>query len=239
MSLPAARLHCRVNGRSRDCRLLAVERVHMTSDSNGTQPNPVPASGPIAASLVSIFGEVHTDRLALRRPREEDGPAMFRVHGDPETNRYNPAGPHRDLAQSEEILRTWLRQWADDGFGYWAVALPHSLEVVGFSGIRRQFLYDREVLNLYYRFMPSAWGLGYATEVAQAAVHLARAHLPMLPVIARTRPGNIPSIRTAERAGLSRRSDLDTNEHIIFALGWPPAEETDLSERLILRAPML
>jgi len=38
-------------------------------------------------------------------------------------------------------------------------------------------------------------------------------------VIARTRPTNIASIRTAERAGLVRRPDLDT-EHIVFALGW-------------------
>ena len=79
------------------------------------------------------------------------------------------------------------------------------------------------MLNLYYRFTPGAWGQGYATELARTAVTLARKYLPQWPVVARTRAKNIPSIRTAERAGLIRRPDLDT-EHIIFALGWPSGE---------------
>jgi len=80
---------------------------------------------------------------------------------------------------------------------------------------------DRDVLNLYYRLRPDAWGRGYATEVARTAVGLARSYMPHLPVIARTRLANIASIRTTERAGLVRRPDLDT-EHIVFALGWTP-----------------
>jgi hypothetical protein len=31
---------------------------------------------------------------------------------------------------------------------------------------------------------------------------------------------NIASARTAERAGLVRRPDLDDEEHLVFALGW-------------------
>lgn len=80
------------------------------------------------------------------------------------------------------------------------------------------------MLNLYYRLTPGVWGQGYATELARTAVILARTYLPQLPVVARIRPANIPSIRTAERAGLQRRPDLDTEnmdtEHSIFALGW-------------------
>lgn len=74
-------------------------------------------------------------------------------------------------------------------------------------------------MNLYYRFTPSAWGQGYATELARTAVALAQTHFPHWPVIARTRAGNIASMRVAERAGLARRPDLDT-EHIVYALGW-------------------
>ncbi len=80
------------------------------------------------------------------------------------------------------------------------------------------------MLNLYYRFTPSAWGKGYATELARTAVALAREHLPQWPVIALTRVENTASIRTAERAGLLRRSDLDT-EHVVFALGWAPLDD--------------
>jgi RimJ/RimL family protein N-acetyltransferase len=149
---------------------------------------------------------------------------MFRVHGDPATNRYNPAGPDPDLAASEEALRDWIERWREDGYGYWAVAVAPATAIVGFGGVRRFSWRGREALNLYYRLAPAVWDHGYATELAQAAVGLARAHLPHLPVIARTRPANLASIRVAERAGLARRPDLDTPEHLVFALGWPPPE---------------
>lgn len=180
-----------------------------------------PAVSPLTVTeLAHVFAAVRTDRLCLRRPDAGDGPAMFRVHGDPETNQYNPAGPDPDLAASEAKLHVWLQQWHEDGYGYWAVAVPPATTVMGFGGVRRITWRNREVLNLYYRLLPAVWGCGYATELAQTAVHLAQAYLPQHPIIACTRPANLASQRTAERSGLLRHPDLDTTEHFVFALGW-------------------
>jgi [ribosomal protein S5]-alanine N-acetyltransferase len=179
---------------------------------------------PSPKDLATIFNEICTERLMLRRPRPTDGTAMFAIHGDPATNQYNPNGPDPDLATSEETLRFWCQHWKEYGFGYWAVTIPQSANIIGFGGVRHLVWRDRDVLNLYYRFTPSSWGQGYATELAQAAVALARKHLSQWPVIARTRTENIASIRTAERAGLLRRPDLDT-EHIVFAHGWSPSDD--------------
>ena len=173
---------------------------------------------PEADHLARIFDEVTTSQLVLRRLRVGDGPALFAVHGDTATNLHNPAGPHPDLATSEEMLRQCLQHWQVFGFGYWAVTLAQEENVIGFGGIEHLHWQHRDVLNLYYRFTPGAWGQGYATELARAAVALGREHLSQWPIVARTRTPNIASIRTAERAGLVRRPDLDT-EHIVFALG--------------------
>ncbi len=97
-------------------------------------------------------------------------------------------------------------------------------QILGFGGVSRLVWRDRDVLNLYYRFTPTAWGQGYATELAQMAVTLARKYLPVWPIIACTRAKNMASIRTAERAGLVRRPDLDT-QHVVFALGWAPLDD--------------
>ncbi|HLJ80275.1 MAG TPA: GNAT family N-acetyltransferase [Ktedonobacterales bacterium] len=175
---------------------------------------------PLPTELAAVFSLVRTERLVLRQPTSDDGAAMFAIHGDPQTNQYNPAGPDPDLATSEEALHEWLRQWDEEGFGYWAVTLPMDGAVIGFGGVRSIRWRDRDILNLYYRFTPSAWGHGYATETARAAVELAWTHIPALPIVARVRAVNVPSVRTAERAGLLRRPDLDTQEHLVFALGW-------------------
>jgi RimJ/RimL family protein N-acetyltransferase len=171
------------------------------------------------AQLASIFDEIHTERLLLRRPLAEDAVAMFAIHGDPATHKYAPNGPDPDFATSEKELHDWMQQWQDEGYGYWAVTVPTTNQIIGFGGVRRLRRYERDVLNLYYRFTPSTWGHGYATEMAVKAVALARKYLPHLPVIARVRPGNLASMRVAEHVGLVRRADLDT-EYVVFALGW-------------------
>jgi RimJ/RimL family protein N-acetyltransferase len=195
-----------------------TQRHHLSISTTGDKlPQPV--------DLATIWNVVTTERLVLRRLQSTDGPAMFAVHGDPETYHYSPAAPHPDLATSEEMLRACMHDWETSGFGYWAVTLARGAEkIIGFGGVEHRVWREREVLNLYYRFTPSAWGQGYATELARTAVSLARTYLPQWPVIARTRANNLPSIRTAERAGLRRRPDLDT-EHVVFALGWTPPED--------------
>lgn len=197
----------------------------MSDDDTGERHQPLRTpQGDVAdiATLAAIFGLVHTARLALRRVRLDDGPALFAIDGDPAAHRYSPAGPALDLGEANERLREWMRRWEVYGFGYWAVSLSPAHDIIGFGGVQRMLWREHDALNLYYRFTPSAWGHGYATEMARMAVALARAQLPSLPVIALVRPANIPSLRTAERAGLAHRPDLDA-EHSVFALGWPPA----------------
>lgn len=189
------------------------------------------SSLPLTTDLAAIWNRVPTERLMLRRLQPTDGPAMFAVHGDPETYHYSPATPHPDVATSEEMLRACLHEWETYGFGYWAVTLAQEEEnIIGFGGIEHRVWRERDILNLYYRFTPRAWGQGYATEMARMAVSLAQTSLPQWPIVARTRANNLPSIRTAERAGLLRRPDLDT-EHVIFALGWPPLGDPGVSLR--------
>lgn len=186
------------------------------------------SSIPSATDLAVIWNSVTTARLVLRRLQPTDGPAMFAIHGDSATYHYSPAAPHPDLATSEEMLRGCLYDWETSGFGYWAVTFRQEEKIIGFGGVEHRVWRERDVLNLYYRFTPSAWGQGYATELARTAVSLARTYLPQWPVVARTRANNIPSIRTAERAGLVRRPDLDT-EHVVFALGWVPIGDPRIS----------
>ena len=203
---------------------MTERNTHMRNDDTHNHDQSIATTNdgiPSPVALMTIFSEVHTERLILRRLRDDDGPAMFAVHGDLETNRYNPAGPDPDIATSEEKLRLWIQNWEEYGFGYWAVTLPQTEDILGFGGVRHLIWRNRDVLNLYYRLAPSAWGKGYATELAQTAVALSRKHLPQWPVIVRTRSENIAAIRTAERSRLLRHHALDT-EHIIFTLGWMP-----------------
>lgn len=163
------------------------------------------------------FEEVRTDNLLLRMPDSGDLSTILSIEGDPATNQYRPAGPMKDLSEAEGTLNRWQKDWATCGYGYWAVVLPSESELIGIGGIRKDRWMEKDVLNLYYRFSPKAWGHGYASEVSQTAVEMAKKHLPDLPVIARVRPVNKPSIRVAEKIGLKHCPELDSDEHMVFS----------------------
>ncbi|MFP2959970.1 GNAT family N-acetyltransferase [Myxococcus sp. 1LA] len=153
--------------------------------------------------MLPAFQSTTTERLLLRAVRDSDLDAVFTLHADPETNRFNIAGPMRSREEAHKQLALWLDDWARHGVGYWVVERRDALgDVVGFGGVRHKVIEGRQVLNLAYRFLPRTWGTGYATEMARTALALARRHLPEVPVVAIIHPENAASIRVAERSGM-------------------------------------
>jgi RimJ/RimL family protein N-acetyltransferase len=158
---------------------------------------------------------VETERLVLRRPTRDDLAALHRIHSDPATYVHSREKVHTRLAESEDFLRRCLAHWDEHGFGYWAV--EHAGEVIGFGGLwlMPRWRWCGDVLNVYYRFEPAAWGHGYASEMVAAALERG----PHLPAVARVHPANEPSARVALRAGFERRPDLDDDRLVVFARG--------------------
>lgn len=142
-----------------------------------------------------------TERLTLRQPHEHDLELVHRIHADPETNVHNPHGPHPDRDTSARMLHACLERWAATGLDYFVVEQRSTGEPIGFAGARLVDVDGEPVLELYYRFQPSAWGQGFATEAARAVIRSARARYPQRPLVVRTRPDNTPSIRTARKLG--------------------------------------
>jgi [ribosomal protein S5]-alanine N-acetyltransferase len=155
-------------------------------------------------------GELLTARLLLRRPTEADIDAIFEIQGDPRACFHNPSDRLSQREGAEELYRRWDEQWERCGYGYWVVRRLGSDVPLGFCGVKPMELNGMKVLNLFYRFSPSAWGQGLASETAIAVAGWALRAVPDLPLIARVRPGNVASQRVAIRAGLIRAEHLDT-----------------------------
>jgi ribosomal-protein-alanine N-acetyltransferase len=170
--------------------------------------------------------ELTTARLSLRRPTPADIDLIHAIHSDPRACAHNPADLLDTRAEAEDRYRRWDEHWQRHGFGYWVVRF-RGQSGLGFCGIKLMRLRGRDVLNLFYRLDPAAWGDGTATEAARAVVAWAAAHRPDHPVIARVRPANAASQRVAVRAGLHRAEHLDTPGEDgldwIFAAHWPGA----------------
>ncbi|MDY7533561.1 GNAT family N-acetyltransferase [Pseudomonas sp. Bout1] len=153
---------------------------------------------------------ITTQRLVLRPPTVNDAASVFAIYGDPETNRYNPAGPLANLPQAKAALARWLKHWADHGFGQWAIATQEAPEcVIGFGGITLYHYGTVERINLGYRFAVSAWGQGFATELARAALQFGFVELGQPTVYGVVRPAHAASIKVLEKIGMQRIDELD------------------------------
>ncbi len=173
-----------------------------------------------SSSVAEDFERVETARLVLRRPVADDIGELHRIHADERTWEHSPESRHSERRQSDEFLRRWTAHWDEHGFGYWTVLRER--DVIGFGGIwlMRRWQGLRDVLNVYYRFDPAAWGRGYATEMVDAAVVLAARHFPGVPLVARVKPENEVSARVAIRSGFERRDDLDELDLVVYARGF-------------------
>lgn len=124
------------------------------------------------------------------------------------------------MDEAESLVAAWLRHWEDHGFGYAVVEEVADHQVLGFAGAKHQRVVGRDVLNLYYRFAPEAWGRGAATESARAVVEALSPRFPHLPILARVAINNPSSIRVAGRLGLTRQDVTDPQDpvpHLLLA----------------------
>jgi RimJ/RimL family protein N-acetyltransferase len=172
-----------------------------------------------------------TARLLLRRPTENDVGHVYAIHCDPETNRHNPAGPIGSLDEARSMLAEWLEHWRCHGFGYWIVRAGASGAPIGVGGVHRRELDGDTVLNLYYRFTPSAWGKGLATELARAAVSRGRREFPSLPIAALVHPANAASAAVARKAGMTKAGETQHNGGLRLVYMITPDERAGFEEQ--------
>jgi [ribosomal protein S5]-alanine N-acetyltransferase len=166
------------------------------------------------------FPSLQTKRLFLHPFAPQHLDAALRIHCDPLTNQFNPVPFSPE--QVEGFVTKWSNDWHEKGIGYWAVSEVCNPEfVIGFSGVRHAWMVDADSFNLYFRFAPTAWGKGYSSEAARAALNVAFSDANTRHVCAMTRPTNAPSIKTLQSVGLTLKrevSDHPGGAHLLFEM---------------------
>lgn len=145
----------------------------------------------------------------LRKVGPTDVNAMVALHADPAAVQHRPEGV-ADPEYSRLVFSSWLDHWAEFGFGYWAVELAGTGELVGFGGMQLAFAdLIGTYLNVFYRFFPRFWGRGYAPEMVAAAAVWGRREFPDVPIYIITPTVNSPARRVAEKAGFTMVREAD------------------------------
>jgi RimJ/RimL family protein N-acetyltransferase len=153
---------------------------------------------------VADAAELRTERLLLRRWREEDRAPFAALNADPVVMEFFPAPLSQ--GESEALVERIELGFERHGFGLWAVQLRASGEFIGFTGLAVPPFeaHFTPAVEVGWRLARSAWGKGYATEAGRASLIHAFGNLNLEEVVSMTTVRNRRSRAVMERLGMIR-----------------------------------
>jgi ribosomal-protein-alanine N-acetyltransferase len=153
--------------------------------------------------------KLETPRLILRQWRDADLDTWADMNADPRVMEFFPE--LLDRAHSDESASSMRDRIDRDGYGLWAVEIKESAAFAGLIGLN-EMACDIPVTpkrEVGWRLAFDAWGHGYATEGAKAALQFAFDELGWDEVIAVTATINERSQRVMQRLGMIRDPAAD------------------------------
>ena len=176
--------------------------------------------------------EPRTERLWLRQWRDDDWAPFAALNADTEVMRYFPST--LDERESNAFAYRNAALLEVYGYGLWAVEERASGEFVGMVGLNQPQWQARftPCTEVGWRLARSAWGHGYATEAARAALAVAFGPLGLDEVVSFTAVANARSRAVMERLGMTHDpaedfdhpkldADSPVRRHVLYRLSRP------------------
>lgn len=170
---------------------------------------------------------IQTDRLILRAYREEDRSDFAALNGDPHVGAW--LGGTLDRAGSDALLDRFNAHIAEHGWGPWAVERRSDGRLIGMTGLASvsETLPVGPAIEVDWRLIPAAWGQGYASEAAKAALDWGFANLDQDEFLAFTADINLASQGVMRKIGMvadpsrdfdhpNLATDHPLNRHVVY-----------------------
>lgn len=147
-----------------------------------------------------------TERLTLRPLQPDDAEAYAAMRFHPEVARWLPPGRDPDpLAAARAAIERFAAAWRADGYSPWGVFRDGRL--IGHAGLNH--VPEFEATEVLWALHPDAWGRGYATEVAKAALVFGFEKIGLDLIFAITLESNVASQAVMKRIGLTYKKRVD------------------------------
>ena len=158
-----------------------------------------------------------TARLTLAQWTKAERAPFVAMCADPEVMHDYPAP--EDAPAANARFDRYAAAIARDGFGKWALRRKDDGAFLGLCGVSPVWptLKPAPGLEIGWRMARAAWGHGYATEAARAALADVFARTDAAEVISFTLPTNTRSLAVMARLGLER----DESRDFVYETGNP------------------
>jgi RimJ/RimL family protein N-acetyltransferase len=156
--------------------------------------------------------ELTTDRLLMRAWKESDYEPFAALNADPAVMEHFPAPMTPE--QSNTVADLFSEQLKERGFGLWALEVLETGQFIGFTGLSVPSFeaHFTPAVEVGWRLSKDAWGNGYASEAARAALAHGFGPAGLDEVVSFTATTNKPSQRVMERIGMTH-DEADDFDH--------------------------
>ncbi|MEU7836489.1 GNAT family N-acetyltransferase [Nonomuraea sp. NPDC049129] len=147
---------------------------------------------------------METERLIMRRWRDDDREPFAAMNADAEVMEHFPALLTR--SESDGFVDRIEAGFEAHGYGLWALEVRTSGEFIGFTGLVLQTFEApfTPAVEVGWRLAKAAWGHGYAIEAAREAVRYGFDVAGLDEIVSITTVGNTRSRKVMERLGMTR-----------------------------------
>ena len=144
-----------------------------------------------------------TERLVLRRWREEDRAPFAAMNADPEVMEHFRSPLTRE--ESDALVGRIEAAFERHGYGLWALEVAETGEFVGFAGLAVPSFaaHFTPAVEVGWRLARAAWGRGYATEAARSALACGFDEAGLPEVVSFTTTTNVRSQAVMARLGMA------------------------------------
>jgi RimJ/RimL family protein N-acetyltransferase len=150
------------------------------------------------------MASLKTDRLALRPLVPQDAAAYAAMRYHPEVAKWLVPADGDPVAAAHAAIDRFAASWRERGYAPWGVFRDGRL--IGQAGLN--FVPEFGETEVLWSLHPDAWGRGYATEAARAALDHGFRILGLKLIYAITKPDNLASQAVMKRLGLIYRRDV-------------------------------
>ena len=149
---------------------------------------------------------LQTDRLTLRPLVLDDAEAYVAMRFHPEVAKWLPPAREADpLAAAQGTIGRFAAAWRDEGYSPWGVFRDGRL--IGHAGLN--YVPEFQATEVLWALHPDAWGKGYATEVAKAALDFGFEAIGLDLIFAITMANNTASQAVMKRIGLTYKKRVE------------------------------
>ena len=148
------------------------------------------------------FKSLKTERLILRKLYLNDTKQYFDIIGSSkQVSKYTLWEPHKEIKETEVLMREWVSQYEDNDFYKWAITLKNTGELIGIIQLLR-FNDKNNSCEVAYLLGEKYWNQGYMTEALNEIIKFSFTELGISTINADHYSENIASGKVLLKSGM-------------------------------------